>query len=132
MSETRGPLKFERQFEGVLEAEGAQAPVGKKTEGRLAPYDLLLGALGSCYYATFVGLADKMRLAYSRADIAIHGVKREEAPATLKTVDMVLTIHGASEGKGFQRAAELAAKYCSVHETIARVAEIRLEVVFEA
>lgn len=131
MSETRVSLRFSRQFEGVLEAEGAKADIGRKTEGRLAPYDLMLGALGSCYYSTFVGIADKMKLAYERADIAIHGVKREEVPTTLKTVDMVFTIHGAADRKGFERAAELAAKYCSVHETISKVAEITLKLAFD-
>lgn len=96
----------------------------------MAPYDLMLGALGACYYSTFVGIADKMRLDYERAEITIHGVKREEVPTTLKTVDMVFTLYGAADQKGFERAANLAAKYCSVHETIAKVADIKLELKF--
>lgn len=130
MSETTVNLRFSRQFEGVLEAEGATADIGKKTEGRLAPYDLMLGALGSCYYATFVGIADKMKLAYEGADIRVHGVKREEVPTTLRTVEMRVIIRGATDQKGFDRAAELAAKYCSVHETISRVADITLKLEF--
>jgi uncharacterized OsmC-like protein len=43
---------------------------------------------------------------------------------------MVLSIQGAPKEKGFARAAELAAKHCSVHETIAKVAQISLEVRF--
>ena len=130
MSETRVSLRFGRAFEGVLEAAHATARIGKNTECCFKPYDFMLGALGSCYYATFVDIADKMRLQYDRAEIAIRGVKREEVPTTLRTVDMVFTIHGAKEQKGFERASELAAKYCSVHETIAQVADISLKLVF--
>lgn len=130
MSETRVTLNFDRHFEGSLMTKFGQVQIGKKQEGKLRPYDLMLGALGSCYYATFVDIADKMRLQYDRAEIAIRGVKREEVPTTLRTVDMVFTIHGAKEQKGFERASELAAKYCSVHETIAQVADISLKLVF--
>lgn len=131
MSETKVSLKFGRQFEGSLQAQHASANIGKGMEGSFRPYDFMLGALGSCYYATFVDIADKMRLEYTGAKIDIHGVKREEVPTTLKTVTMKLTIHGAREQKGFARAAELAGKYCSVHETISRVADITLDLAFE-
>lgn len=131
MSETTVTLGFQRDFNGVLDARGVRLGIGRKKDGKMAPYDLLLGALGSCFYATFIGIADKMRLDYTGADILVHGVKREEEPPTLKTVDMVMTIHGAASQKGFERAAALAAKYCSIHETISRVADIKLELVFD-
>lgn len=130
MSETRVKLEFGRNFEGKLTADFGEVLIGKKQEGRLRPYDLMLGALGSCYYATFVDIADKMRLEYEKAEVAIHGIKREEVPTTLRTVDMVFTVYGAKEQKGFERASELAAKYCSVHETISQVAEINLKLQF--
>lgn len=77
-----------------------------------------------------MGIADKMKLAYDRAEIDISGIKREEVPTTLETVDMKVIIHGAQDQKGFDRASQLAAKYCSVHETIAKVATINLDVSF--
>lgn len=132
MSETRVSLDFGRAFEGQLTTHYGKTRVGRsREEGTLRPYDLMLGALGACYYATFVDIADKMRLEYERAEIQIRGVKREEVPTTLKTVEMVFTIHGAKGAKGFERAAELAGKYCSVHETISKVADITLELVVE-
>ena len=130
MSATTVKLSFGRAFEGVLEAERAQAHIGKNQDGKFRPYDWMLGALGACYYATFVGIADKMKLAYDRAEIDISGIKREEVPTTLETVDMKVIIHGAQDQKGFDRASQLAAKYCSVHETIAKVATINLDVSF--
>ena len=97
----------------------------------MAPYGLLLGALGGCYSATFIGVGGKVRLEYTGADIAIHGVKRDEIPTTLKSVDMVGTIKGAANQKGFERASGLAAQYCSVHATVAKVADIALTHRFE-
>lgn len=129
MQEIDISLDFERQFEGRLNAARAAAEVGTG-EGRLRPYDMLLGALGACYYSTFVDIADKMRLEYEGANIAVHGVKRDEVPTTLKEVEMVFTIKGAKDEKGFARAGELAAKYCSVHDTVSKVADIHLELRF--
>ena len=129
MAQINVGLEFGREFEGELKAARAGAAIGTG-EGQLRPYDMLLGALGACYYSTFVDIAKKMRLEYEDASIDISGVKREEVPTTLATVDMVFTIRGASDQKIFRRAAELAAKYCSVHETVSKDAEIRLEIRF--
>lgn len=130
MSEISVKLAFGNGFEGTLYARNGSAAIGKG-EGMLRPYDLQLGALGACYYSTFVDIAGKMRLEYEKAEIAILGVKREDTPTTLKTVTMDFTLYGVKEQKGFQRAAELAAKYCSVHETVSKVAEITLRITFE-
>ena len=129
MAETHVKLEFGNEFDGTLFTDRGRVAVGRQ-DGALKPYDLLLGALGACYYSTFLGIAEKMRLAYDRAEIDIRGVKREEVPTTLKTVEILFTVFGAKGDKGFTRAAELAAKYCSVHETVSRVAEITLRVVF--
>ncbi len=129
MEEINVQLRFGRTFKGELTAKRGIIPIGRD-EGDLAPYDMMLGALGACYYSTFAGIADKMRLVYEQAALDIHGVKRDEVPTTLKEVRMVLTISGAPDEKGFARAAELAAKHCSVHETISKVADIGLEVKF--
>lgn len=129
MSETRVAIQFGEGFSGVLEATHAKVPVGRE-EGALLPYDLLLGALGTCYYATFLDIVRKMRLDYECADIEVRGVKREEVPTTLKDVTLRMTLYGAEDSKGFARAAELAAKYCSVYETVSRVANIERELIF--
>ncbi len=123
-------MRFERGFEGQLKTAKNSTSIGK-TEGRFSPYELLLGALGSCYYATFVDIADKMRLNYVSADIDISGTKRKEVPTTLESAVMRFTIRGAENQKGFARAAELAANYCSIHHTLSQVAEITTELVFE-
>jgi len=125
VGETKVKLEFGNEFEGTLLAGNGTVDIGRQ-EGALGPYDLLLGALGACYYSTFLDIAKKMRLEFERAEIGIRGVKREEVPTTLKTVEILFTVFGAKGDKGFSRAAELAAKYCSVHETVSKVAEINL------
>lgn len=130
MEEIRVAMHFGDRFRGELVAGDRQVAIGKSASG-MTPYELLLGALGSCYYATLIDIARKMRLEFTGADIAIHGVKREEIPTTLKTVDMVVTIKGAASRQGFERASGLAAKYCSVHATVAKVADITLTLLFE-
>ena len=129
MSEVSVSINFSNEFDGVMQAKNTQVHIGRK-EGQLKPYDMMLGALGSCYYATFLDVAKKMRLVYQHAAIDIKGIKREEVPTTLKEVSMILTIFGAAEEKGLERASKMAAKYCSVHETIAQVADIQIELKF--
>ena len=131
MSEVSVSINFSNEFDGVMQAKNAKAQIGRK-EGQVKPYDMMLGALGSCYYATFLDVAKKMRLKYQHAAIDIKGIKREEVPTTLKEVSMTLTIFGAAEEKGFERASKMAAKYCSVHETIAQVADIQIDLRFSS
>ncbi|NLC33017.1 MAG: hypothetical protein GX781_06950 [Clostridiales bacterium] len=129
MSKVSVSIHFTNELDGVMQTKHSQVQIGQE-EGQLVPYDMMLGALGACYYATFIDIAKKMRLEYQRATIDIHGIKREEIPTTLKEVSMIFTIFGAAEEKGFERASSLAAKYCSVHETISRVADIKIELKF--
>ena len=114
---------------GTLQADDRVLKIGKE-EGGFQPYELLLGALGSCYYANFIGIAQKMRLEYDGVDIHLHGVKRDEIPSTLKTAEMVVTVRGAKSEKGFDRVSSLSAKYCSDHETLSKVAEISIDLRF--
>jgi hypothetical protein len=54
MEEIDVKLRFGRAFKGELIAKKGSIPIGRE-EGNLAPYDMMLGALGACYYSTFVG-----------------------------------------------------------------------------
>ena len=53
MAQINVGLEFGREFEGELKTARAGAAIGMG-EGQLRPYDMLLGALGACYYSTFV------------------------------------------------------------------------------
>ncbi|MCK8060965.1 MULTISPECIES: OsmC family protein [unclassified Fusibacter] len=120
---------FTPDFVGELVTSRAVAPIGAG-EGRLSPYDMLLGALSSCLYATFLGIAEKKRIAFESIDIEVTAEKRTEVPTTLKWCKVVFKIKNAQKQKGLVQAGELAAEYCSIYQTLAHVAEMSLEVEF--
>lgn len=95
------------------------------------PYDLLLGALGSCFYATFISIAEKKKLNFGEVRLNITGKKRTEIPTTLEHVVMDMFIINPSNKEQLIKSAQLGAKYCSIHETISKVAQIDLNINFE-
>ena len=122
-------LSFHDSFVGEMTSPNGHIAIGGQP-GAMKPYHLLFGALGSCFYATFLGVAQKKRLTFTHADIVVNGNKREEIPTTLDRVTIDFTITNPSNEDHATKAAELGAKYCSIHETISRVAEITLNVRF--
>ena len=130
MTRKKITMKFNNRFSGELIAERGKANVGIE-ENTLEPYDMLLGALGSCYYSTFLDVANKKRINFDYAEIFIEGEKRETSPATLKWVKLKLTAKNSSNNLGLEKAAALAAKYCSVYVTVSMVADISWEIKFE-
>ncbi|MGI6392129.1 MAG: OsmC family protein [Candidatus Izemoplasmatales bacterium] len=122
--------KWNSDFEGVMEAPKGKILLGDQPSG-LSPYNLLFGALASCFYATFLSIADKKKLSFTSATVEVSGKKREDKIATLEYVKMILTIKDASDQKQILRSAELGAEYCSIHATISKVAKIDLEVRFD-
>ncbi len=123
---------FNPDFTGELVTTRARVPIGAG-EGRLSPYDMLLGALSSCLYATFLGVAEKKRIVFEAMDIEVTGEKHTEVPTTLEWVKVVMRVKGAPENKqkGLSEAGQLAAQYCSIYQTLSHVAQMSLEVIFE-
>ncbi|MDD4184513.1 MAG: OsmC family protein [Candidatus Izemoplasmatales bacterium] len=122
--------KWTNEFKGIMEAQNGNVLLGDQPNG-VSPYNLLFGALASCFYATFLSIANKKRLSFTSATVEVSGKKREDKIATLEYVKMVLTIKDPSNKAQMIRSAELGAQYCSVHETVSKVAKIDLEVLFE-
>jgi putative redox protein len=122
-------LTFTNAFEGRAAGPNGEVLIGSQP-GSMKPYHLLFGALGSCFYATFLSIAEKKRLTFSGAVIEIDGEKREESPATLRQVTIDVTIINPSDEKQFMRSVELGAKHCSIHETVSKVANIDFRVNF--
>jgi len=120
-------LEFSNNFSGIMKAPNGSLVIG---DDGFKPYNLLLGALGSCFYATFLSIVKKKRLSFSKADLKVSGRKREEVPTTLEEAKIELTIYGADSEEQFKKCAELGAEYCSIHETISKVANIKLELHF--
>lgn len=123
-------LTFDNQFAGEMISPSGRVALGQR-DGGVAPYHLLFGALGSCFYATFLSVADKMRLTFTDAELDISGDKRDQAPATLEHVRIQMVIYNGSDEAKLRKAAQLGAEYCSIHETISKVSKIDLEIIFE-
>ncbi len=129
MNTDKVTLDFDSSYIGTMTSPTGSIKMGDQTGG-MQPYHLLFGALGSCFYATFLGIAKKKRLTFSKATLDIGGHKRDEIPPTLDNVKIHLIIFDASDEAQFIKSAQLGAEYCSIHETISKVAKINLDVTF--
>lgn len=128
-------IDIEMEFAGVgyqgygLNSEGYKIPFG---EGGVSPYECLLQALGACFYANFIGIVEKKRLKFDKARLAVSGVKRSEIPAMLESCRLTVTLHGAdpAERDKYEKSAGLADQYCSIYQTVSKVAEMSCRVEF--
>ncbi|MFA7434817.1 MAG: OsmC family protein [Bacilli bacterium] len=121
-------FEFSNEYKGEVEVKNGKFPIGK---GGFSPYNLLLAALGGCLYHTFIEIVEKKRLTFDSATMEIDGVKRETVPTTLESANIKFIIKNPSNEKQFAKSVELAEQYCSIHATVSKVADIKLELVFE-
>lgn len=128
----RADIYFENTFNGKLVVPKGEVQIGDAA-GAVGPYDMLLGALAGCLYSTFLDVVEKKKGSFDSVHIHVEGEKREKVPTTLKWVKVTLSIKGAEvkDKPGMEKAAQLAAKYCSIYQTVSQVADMTLEVVFE-
>lgn len=122
-------LKFDNQFVGEVTSPAGTIKMGEQENG-FAPYHLLFGALGSCFYSTFLAIATKKRLVFERAEIEISGSKRTGENNTLEFVTIKMVVYGGENEAQLIKSAELGTKFCSIHQTISKVATMNLEVSF--
>jgi len=113
----------------TLETDRAVLKIGSNSD-EFFPYDLLLGALSSCFYYTLIEILEKRKMEIPTVEIVVTGEKRTQTPTTLEWVHLDITVTGEVDEKRFLRSADLAGKYCSIHETISKVANVTHEVKF--
>ena len=123
-------LTFDDQFKGTMTSPTSTVVIGSQPNGAM-PYHLLFGALASCFYSTFLSVANKKRLTFSRVNLTVNGTKRDQTPPTLTEVIIDMEIINGSDQEGLMKSVELGEQYCSIHETIAKVAQIKTNVVFK-
>lgn len=123
-------LNFDSNYVGELTSPTGSIKLGSQDNG-MKPYHLSFGALASCFYATFLSVAGKMRLTFTDVEIEVSGNKRDETPATLDQVTIQMVVYNGSDETKLKKAADLGAQYCSIHETVSKVAKIELIVTFE-
>lgn len=121
------------QFNGsdgqLITDSGATVAMGRSAE-KFAPYELLLGGLSYCLYSTFESIAEKMQLVYGAVELDIAGVKRDEKVATLEMVTINVEAKGIEDQEKFNKAVEISTRYCSVFQTISKVAKIDWHISF--
>ncbi len=111
------------QNEREIRTERAVIPVGNN-EGEFLPYEMLFGALSSCFYYTLRDILKKKKIEVEEVHIRVEGTKRTEVPTTLEKAVLHITYVGDISEKDAERSATLAGKYCSIHHTLALVADI--------
>ncbi|MDC7225647.1 MAG: OsmC family protein [Spirochaetales bacterium] len=94
-------------------------------DNSVRPYELLFMSLASCLYSTFEEIFEKKRLSCELVEVDISGNKREPVPKYLEHCDVKFTVKGADKQTGFEKSFALACKYCSIYQTLSKVAEIR-------
>lgn len=122
-------IAYNGQNEGTLKAT-ENLPVGAVG---LKPYDMVLGGLGACLNYTFQDVLDKMRTKVGSVDYDITGIKRDEVPTILKEVIVNVTVSGVDESKQkkVEKAWQKATEYCSMYETLSRVAVMKPSLTFK-
>jgi len=123
-------LTYDYDFKGEIQTPRAKTAVGDAENG-LAPYHMLFGALGSCFYATFLAVAKKMRLTFDEAHIDVGGQKSNPDLKILDQVQMHLVVTNPSDKDKLVKAAQLGTKYCSIHALVSKAADIKLDVEFK-
>lgn len=130
MAVRKADIYFGNEFNGRLEVPNGQVAIGSDV-GKVEPYDLLFGALASCLYATFLDVAEKKKISFQSVHIEVTGEKQTEVPTVLKWVNTKITIKGGEKQEGLRKSFELATKYCSIYQTIAKVAAMTWSIEFQ-
>ena len=124
-------ITFDVEFRGEMVSPSGKITLGDQENG-MQPYHLLFGALGSCFYSTFLVIAKKRRLSFDKVTLEISGSKVPDGDVRLlEKVKIEMVVFNPSNEKGLQKSAEFGAKFCSIHATVSKVAEIELVVTFQ-
>jgi putative redox protein len=109
---------------------GAAVALGYES-ATFAPYELLLGGLSYCTFRTYESVAEKMQLAYTGMDIHVDGVKGDDKIGMLVTVHLKVIAKGVQDEEKFKKAFDIATRYCSMYNTLGKVATMTWDVTFE-
>lgn len=123
-------IEFKKDFKGKLILSEGEIGIGLgPNEAR--PYDLLQGALVSCLHSTLLEILVKKRIEIESVSYRVSGEKRDEIPTTLKSVTIEAEFLTSHSEEQIQKSMELACKYCSVYNTLAHVADMKMIVSFK-
>lgn len=126
-------VEFTNGFNGVSTNESGSTLNISFDQWR--PYELLFTALASCMYSTFLDVIDKKKLEYDKVSISVDGEKVDDVPTFLKKAEIVFTVSGAEKDNEkvlakFDKSLKLSEKYCSIYNTITKIAELNAQIIF--
>ena len=122
---------WDDKFVGEMNTPNGTIKIGDAEDG-MYPYHMFFGAIGSCFYSTFLSIAQKKRLSFEKATLEVSGYKETGKENNLiEQITMKLKIIGPSNEKGLMKSAELGTKFCSIHELLSKATNIDLIVDFE-
>ena len=89
--------------------------------GELSPVETVVAALAACSAMDVVTVALKKRQSFTRYEVRVEAIQRDEYPQVLARVDVIHEVEGpAVSVKAIRRCIELSAtKYCPVNAMIA-------------
>lgn len=107
---------------------GPTIPIAGTTDDYgIAPYQMLLGALGYCLSLTLRDILVKQKVDFGEIEVLVDGEKKKEqiAHLTKANVDLFITTAQKNQEK-VGKAMELAKKYCSIYYTLQQIAQIEV------
>lgn len=113
----------------ALNDRGSVVELGGENE-KFAPYELLLSALSGCLFMTYESILEKMQISVKKTNFDVRGEKRDEKIATLKVCHVKVTISGAEDESKAKKAVDIASRYCSIYQTLSKVADMSWDVEF--
>ncbi len=121
--------KFGKEYDGEVITPTGKILIGSG-EGKILPYDMIFGALGSCMFYYFHKFANQRKIQFDSVTVEVTGTKRETPPTMLNSVNVKYIVKNGAKEKGLKKSAELSSKYCSVYQTISAVAKMSCEIEF--
>ncbi|MBN2658468.1 MAG: OsmC family protein [Spirochaetales bacterium] len=126
-------IEFRDGFQGLsVNSNGKTLKVGIDD---WRPYEMFHTALASCMYSTFLDVINKKKLDYEKVALTVDSRKKDEIPSSIEKIDIEFKIFGADKEdektvKKFIKSQDLAAKYCSMHNTLKDIVNITSKVEF--
>ena len=114
-------INYHDGFHGTYRIGDQTLVIGSEA---IMPYDMTYGAIASCLYATFLGIAKTKDIYVKDAHVSINGRKRTTIPMTLEYISIDITVDTEAEEADVKACMDQAIQNCSMVQTFVKVAEI--------
>ena len=128
-TEVSARIRFGSDFNGQLKLAEGEVAIGTQAD-QAKPYDLLQAALAACLHSTFLDILTKKRLSIESCTYEVHGIKQDEVPTVLREVHVRVILPPHDKEDQIRKSMDMAARYCSVFNTLSKVASMHLDVIF--